>query len=127
MKVRHCCQFVGVVCMIGLMALIGCRKDKDKGPATPDMAKAGDNPQVIASAGANPEVIAKLAKADLLDGTEDDVVHRCAGCRFGMDGDEKNAVTVGKYQMHFCSAGCRDRFAKDVTGNTLALVIPDSD
>jgi len=101
--------------VVGLTAFTGCRKDNNAGPAEPAKAEA------------NPQVIAKLAKADLVDGNEDKVVHRCAGCWLGMDGDEAHVLVVGDYQLHFCSASCRDRFAKDVTGNTLALRIPEGD
>ena len=133
MKLRHCCQFVGIVCVIGVIALSGCRKDKDSAPADAatsetaesDTATADATPPVDAKAGENPEVTAMLAKADLVDGTEDHVVHRCANCALGMDGDEKNALTVGKYQMHFCSSDCKSEFGKDLTANTLALVIPE--
>jgi len=125
MKFRDCCQFVGIACLVGVVAVCGCRKDK--GPAPSETVKADENQQGTAQPAENPQVIAMLAKADLVDGTEDHVVHRCAGCRLGMDGDEKNALAVGDYQMHFCSAGCRDRYAQDVTAKTLALVIPEGD
>ena len=127
MNARHCRHLVGIVGLVSLMtlvAIVGCRKES--GPAdTPKLAdapKLSDTPDPAQSA----EVIAKLVKADLVDGTEDKVVHRCASCRLGMDGDEKNALTVGEYQMHFCSADCKDRFAKDPSANILALAIPEA-
>ncbi len=130
MKLRYCRQVVGIVCLIGVIALTGCRKDKAPAPsdtAETETAKSDTATSETAKADENPEVIAMLAKADLVDGTEDHVVHRCASCALGMDGDEKNALTVGKYQMHFCSANCLDGFAKDPSANILALAIPEQD
>ncbi len=145
MKLRYFRQVVGIVCLIGVIALTGCRKDKAAAPsdtaetetaksdtatsetATSDTAATETAKSETVKADENPEVIAMLAKADLVDGTEDHVVHRCANCALGMDGDEKNALTVGKYQMHFCSADCLDGFAKDPSANILALVIPEQD
>ncbi len=160
MKLRYSRQFVGIVCLIGVIPLSGCRKDKGSVPADTakadtakadaakadtakadaakadaakaDAAKADATKADAAKADAakadeNLQVIAKLAKADLLDGTEDNVVHRCGGCQLGMDGDETNALTVGKYQMHFCSSDCLDGFAKDPSANILALAIPEGD
>jgi len=118
MKLRHLMSFVGVVCVVGMVAFAGCKKN---GGSRQTEAPKSDT----ADAAQNPEVLAKLAKADALDGAEDHVVHRCASCRLGMDGDEKNALTVGEYTMHFCSPGCKERFGEDLTKNVLALAIPE--
>ena len=59
------------------------------------------------------EVEAKLAAADLADGTADKVVTKCAVCRLGMDGDAANASQHAGYALHFCSEECKHRFDAD--------------
>jgi len=100
-----------VLLLVAGLAAAGCKK------AAP--------PPDTSAAASDPEVVAMLAKADTVDGTEDKVVHRCASCRLGMDGSEKHALTVGEYEMYFCSAECKERFGKDVDKNILALVIEE--
>lgn len=73
------------------------------------------------------EVEAKLAQADVLDGSEDHVVHRCAACLLKMDGSEEYSLKVGKYTMHFCTAKCRERFEDDPSEAILAMKIPEGD
>jgi len=67
------------------------------------------------------EVIAKLAAADAKDGKTDKVVHLCAGCSLGMDGDEKFPLKVQDYTMHFCKQGCLDKFQPDPAKAILAM------
>jgi YHS domain-containing protein len=59
------------------------------------------------------QVEARLAAADLADGTKDKVVAKCASCRLGMDGDAENASMHAGYELHFCSAECKQRFDAD--------------
>ena len=54
-----------------------------------------------------------LAAADAHDGAVDHVVHECASCSLGMDGDAAHASQHGGYTLHFCSASCKDRFEAD--------------
>ena len=70
-------------------------------------------------------VDAKLALADLADSTADHVVGRCAACALGMEGNAEHALNVHGYEMHFCSAGCKDGFAEDPEGAILAMVIAE--
>jgi hypothetical protein len=72
----------------------------------------------------SPEAVALLAMADLADGTEDHVVEKCASCGLGMDGNAENAVTVGEYEMHFCSDTCSRRFEEDAEASILKLPQP---
>lgn len=71
------------------------------------------------------ETLAKLAKADAKDGKVDKVVHRCAGCSLGMDGEEKWPLQVQDYSMHFCKQACLDRYAKDPAKAIAAMKIKD--
>jgi hypothetical protein len=68
-------------------------------------------------------VSAKLALADMADGTADQVVTLCAACALGMTGSAEHALEVHGYVMHFCSDGCRKPFAEDPDAAILALVI----
>lgn len=70
-------------------------------------------------------VAAVLARADAADGAVDHVVAKCPGCGLGMEGDAQHAAHVGEYDLHFCSAPCRDRFTEDTTASLLAMEIPE--
>lgn len=72
----------------------------------------------------SPEAVALLAMADLADGTEDHVVEKCASCGLGMEGNAEHAVTVGDYEMHFCSDTCSRRFEENVEATILKLPQP---
>ena len=65
-----------------------------------------------------------IGKADVLDGAEDKVVSKCAGCALGMNGSEDHQLNVGEYKMNFCSKYCRDEFDKDTETKILAMEIP---
>jgi YHS domain-containing protein len=92
------------------MFLVACTAE------VPDTASAGIN--------ATPAMNEKLAAADAVDGTVDNVVHRCAGCSLGMDGKADMALKVGGYEMHFCKPACQDRFEKAPEKEILALRVP---
>ncbi len=66
----------------------------------------------------------KLDLADKVDGTEDKVVHKCAGCSLGMDGKKEMALQVGDYEMHFCKDACLAKFKDDTEKAVTALTIP---
>lgn len=70
-------------------------------------------------------VEAKLALADKVDGTVDKVVHKCASCSLGMDGSEANSLEVHGYTMHFCSAGCKAKYAAEPDKTIMALKIDE--
>ena len=63
-----------------------------------------------------------LKKADLADGNEDQVAHKCAGCALAMDGKAEHAIDVDGTTLHFCSGMCKSNFSKNTTGNLLKLV-----
>jgi YHS domain-containing protein len=56
---------------------------------------------------------ARLAAADLADGTEDHVVSKCAVCNLSMDGKPEFASTYSGYSFHLCSAHCKETFDHD--------------
>jgi hypothetical protein len=68
---------------------------------------------------------AKLAGADLADGTEDHIVGRCPGCSLMMEGSADHALTVEDYELHFCSDSCLGRFEKDAVAKIAQLEIPE--
>lgn len=72
-----------------------------------------------------PEMQAKLVMADQVDGSVDHVVARCAGCRLGMNGVAEHTLQVGDYEMHFCSEGCRARFAANVQESVVSMTAPE--
>ena len=94
----------------------------------PTPAPGQDAPAPAAAANLSPiteETLAKLAKADAKDGSVDKVVHRCAGCSLGMDGEAKWPLQVQDYMMHFCKQACLDRYAKDPAKAIAAMKIKD--
>ena len=62
-----------------------------------------------------------LKTADVADGTEDKVVHKCAGCALGMDGDAAHTIEHEGYKLHMCSAMCKTHFEKDLAANLAKL------
>jgi hypothetical protein len=88
-----------------------------------------ESPQPLAIAApaapiaATAEMTAVLAKADAKDGAVDKCVHRCAGCKLGMDGLAAMPLQVGDYTMHFCKPACLDRYAKDAKGELAKLKV----
>ena len=78
-----------------------------------------------AAEAASAEVEAKLAKADAFDGTEDKIVSKCPTCALAMDGKPEHALEVSGYTLHFCAAGCKEAFAKDITKSILDMEIPE--
>ncbi len=64
-----------------------------------------------------------LDQADARDGATDKVVHKCAGCGLGMDGDAAFASTHGGMTFHSCSDGCKMRLDADPAG-VLASACP---
>lgn len=99
------------VVVLSAFVLAGCSADKPA-PAAP-----------AAPIAATPEMTAKLAAADAKDGAVDQCVHKCAGCKLGMNGSEKWPLRVGGYTMHFCKQGCLDRYSKDAAGELAALKV----
>ena len=82
-------------------------------------------PDNSAAKPATAAMAAKLAAADKVDGTEDKVVHRCAGCMLNMDGKKEMALEVGEYEMHFCKDACLARFEGSTEKEVMALKVPE--
>jgi len=115
-----CCLISTVL----LLAVTGCPKEEESKSATPpDDAKSTEPTKSEADSTA--EVEARLAKADLLDGTADKIVTRCASCALGMDGTAEHALKVLDYTLHFCTPGCAQRFGENLTESVLAMKIPE--
>ena len=87
----------------------------------PAAAKA---PDASKQAGITDQMKDILAKADLVDGTADKVITKCAACELAMDGDKEHSLKVGEYTLLFCSEECKERFAKDVEKSVLGIKLP---
>ena len=115
--------------MFALWLALACSGGEAPEPpaeAAPTEAAAEAAPEAAAEAA--PEAAAPaddsaaiLAKADAADGTEDHVVSKCTGCRLGMDGDAMHTVQHEGYELHFCSAGCKESFESDPAGGLAVL------
>lgn len=96
-------------------------------PAPVERATVAEPPARLASTiASSPEMDARLLLADRHDGSEDKVVARCGGCALHMDGSAAHALTVGDYQMHFCSDFCQKTFADKPEESVLALAVPEA-
>ena len=90
-----------LILMASLIVLAACQKAEVGQPAsTREVA-------VQVSDGA------RLAAADAADGKTDHIVSRCATCRLGMDGVAQYSASYAGYEMHFCSAECKQTFEQD--------------
>ncbi len=97
--------------LVVALALVGCGKEERNEPDTPVVIHV------------SPELEARLAVADLADGTEDQVVSRCLGCGLAMEGSAEHVAHVGDYSMNFCSVRCKDNFADDPEDMLMALAV----
>lgn len=102
-----------VVAMAALL-LAGCKREEKK----------VEKPEEI-DAETKAKVEAKLVSADEFDETTDKIVSKCAGCKLGMDGSDKYALTAFGYTMYFCSDDCKKKFEEDTAKAILALEIPE--
>ena len=114
------CLAVGVI----VVTAAGCPEKEQPPPATTDDTKAEVSEPQEADDAVNAKVVAKLAQADLVDGTEDKIVSKCPSCALAMDGKPEHALEVSGYTLHFCSADCKEGFAKDTTQSILAMELP---
>ena len=97
--------------LVVALLLVGCGKKERNEPETPVVIEA------------SPELEAKLAVADLADGTEDQVVAQCPGCGLAMEGTDDHVTQVADYSIHFCSDRCKDSFSEDPEGMLMALAV----
>ena len=118
---RFLSLFVGLVALtVLLVPVVGCGGGEPSEPVEPVVEAIEAEPAPVPELG----VEAKLALADEVDGAVDHVVSRCAGCALAMDGNPDHALTVAGYEVHFCSEGCKEKFAVDPEAAVLALAIP---
>ncbi|MBD3867933.1 MAG: hypothetical protein IFK94_07405 [Acidobacteria bacterium] len=75
----------------------------------------------------NAAAVMVLAKADGMDGAEDMVVSKCPGCALAMEGDAAHAANMGDYELHFCSADCKDKFNEAPVKSLMAMQLPEVD
>jgi hypothetical protein len=109
--------------LLAVTLLAGCAQQAETQvePAEPEPAA---EPAVFEMTG---EMQAKLAAADLADGTEDGVVANCPGCNLAMAGKEEIAMPVGDYKVQFCSTHCKETFEKNVAESVLAMAVPEEE
>ena len=98
--------------MLALFLCLACGNTEAPVPTEAPAPAEAPAPEASAEASASPAA-ATLAKADAHDGAEDKVVHECASCMLGMQGDPAYAVQHEGYELHFCSEGCQQGFAAD--------------
>ncbi len=108
---------------LALVLLVACGGSPDTvAPATAPAVDAA-TPTTTASPAPAALDAACLDQADARDGTTDKVVHKCAGCGLGMEGDPAFASTHGGMTFHSCSEGCKMRLDADPAG-VLASACP---
>jgi YHS domain-containing protein len=88
----------------GLLAVailsLACGRSSGPGPAKPPTPPSR-------------EILAKLRAADAADGQADKLVARCAVCGLAMAGTPDHASKFAGYELHFCSAECKQTFDHD--------------
>jgi hypothetical protein len=116
------------VFVLAISLLAGCAQESgspgEEAEAAPAVEAAVEK-AAPAAVEATEEMGAILAVADRLDGEEDHVVSKCPTCAFAMDGSDEHAVSVGDYELHFCSGHCRESFSEDLAGSVLAMAVPE--
>lgn len=70
-------------------------------------------PAAPAAAPLDAKTLSGLAASDKADGKEDKVVHKCPSCMLKMEGAKEHQVHVGDYEVHACSAECKEIIGKD--------------
>jgi hypothetical protein len=114
MKARLGSAVRWTVCLL-LLGLAHCKKEQ--APVPPVVAKQAP---VALSATAQQ----RLAAADRADGKADKVVDKCIMCGLSMKGSEKHRASVEGYQVHLCSAHCKEAFSADPNKALLDLELP---
>jgi YHS domain-containing protein len=95
-----------------LVACGGGETETTSTPAPAEQAPVVEAP--VEAPAASEQMLAALSKADLADGTEDKVAHKCVGCSLEMDGDAEFAIETEGYTLHMCSTECKTHFEEDV-------------
>lgn len=111
------CRFT--LLLLLLTALGGCDKQPEDAPAAaPEMAQPANTaaPAAEQAAALDARTLELLAKADGKDGKVDKTVANCPACSLHMAGKADLSVEVGGYQVHSCSASCKEAFEGDPSG-----------
>ena len=105
-------------------ALMACGSTAPKEPVkTETVAVQAPSAADAAVPTHDPEKVAEALKlADLADGVEDNIAHKCAGCALSMDGDPAHALDVNGTTLHLCASMCKEYFSKDPEGNVVQLL-----
>lgn len=110
------------------VALMACGNSASQAPVQA-LAPAADMPATPAPKSTSsapvhdPVKVAEALKlADLADGTEDKIAHKCAGCALSMDGDPAHTLDVNGTTLHLCASMCKEHFSKDPEGSLLQLL-----
>lgn len=104
-------------------ALMACGSTAPKEPVKTEPVAVQAPAASAAAATHDPEKVAEALKlADLADGVEDNIAHKCAGCALSMDGDPAHALEVNGTTLHLCASMCKEYFSKDPEGNVVELL-----
>ena len=122
------------VALLALAVIVAtaCGGGADTAEATPQGGDAGERLAGSADAvagtpsGTPPRKVAEAIQAVLVeiderDGQADHVVGKCVGCALMMDGSAEYTAEHAGYELHFCSAHCRDNFNENQDQVLLAL------
>ena len=109
-----------LVALLALLA-VACGAGSEQREAASEPAQAATDVDPATRARAE----AVLARADAADGTVDPVVEKCSGCNLHMSGKPEQTVAVLGYELHQCSATCKERFEKAPVESVLAMRIDD--
>jgi hypothetical protein len=106
-----------------VMVVACCSQDRETTEAETPVETAQVETEVapVVAATMHTEV---LAKADALDGTTDQIVSKCPGCAFAMDGKPENQIEVDGYTMQFCLEECKVAFEENLEAALAALEVP---
>lgn len=106
-----------------LALIFACGSSQAPSEASTTNVKSGTPAASPEQPGVDQAALAEvLKKADMADGTEDQVAHKCAGCALAMDGSAEHAIEVEGTTLHLCSSMCKTNFSKDTTGNLMKLM-----
>lgn len=112
-------RFFGIMLALGST---GCFMNSPPDGAEVVAEDAAVSQQSVDPVVASPDRTAALAKADLADGVEDKVAHKCAGCALAMDGDPAHVIEVDGYSLNMCAGECKTHFEEDLDGNLGQLI-----
>jgi hypothetical protein len=94
------------------------------------LTACGSEPQptpgpLVSSVTPSAATLAKLAAADRLDGTEDEVIELCPACGLRMAGKSEFACRIGAYTTHSCTARCSRAVCEDPDAVFAEIEVPE--